>query len=421
MVTSANDDSHWKDKAEPSWHRQDQSKNEPGRSQANSLFQAIAESSFDAVYLLRSVRNPSEEIVDFEFLDLNDQGAKLISHRREEVIDQRLCELLPINRTLQFFDRYKQVVETGIPLEEEFCVTEMPGVTAQWLHHRVVRFDDGIVITARDVTEPQQAAIARSDSKQLYRTLAESMPQMVWQLDANAQIVYANQYWQNGLGVTPEEINQAGWEKILHPEELAYLNPRWQRAFERGEPNEDEFRYRMADGSYRWFLGRVVPIKDEQGRVTKWIGTSTDIDDRKRIEQELRQQEQQFRTLAENSPDVIARVDRNLRHLYVNPAVTKATGLPPEAFIGKDNFEVGSPPNLVDFFHSKLNQVFATGQPASYEFQFPAPDGTRHYLSRVIPEFAANGEVATVLGITSDITDLKQVEQALRQSEARFR
>ncbi|MBF2027977.1 MAG: PAS domain S-box protein [Oscillatoriales cyanobacterium C42_A2020_001] len=247
------------------------------------------------------------------------------------------------------------------------------------------------------------------------------MPQLVWQLNAEGQIEYANQHWEQGLGATPEQINQAGWESILHPEDLAYLNPRWQRAFAQGKPNEDEFRYRMADGSYRWFLGRVVPIKDEQGQVVKWIGTSTDIDDRKRVEQDLQQREQQFRTLTEHSPDVIARVDRNLRHLYVNPAVTKATGLPPEAFIGKSNAEMGMPSELNQFWESKLNQVFATGQPDSYEFSFPAPDGTRYYLSRVIPEFAETGEVTTILGITSDITDLKQAEQALRRSEVRFR
>jgi PAS domain S-box-containing protein len=178
---------------------------------------------------------------------------------------------------------------------------------------------------------------------------------------------------------------------------------------------------KVEDGSYRWFLGRVVPIKDEQGQVVKWIGTSTDIDDRKQVEQKLQQQEQQFRTLAENSPDVIARVDRNMRHLYVNPAVTKATGLAPEAFIGKSNAEMGMPSDLNQFWQSKLDQVFATGQPNSYEFNFPAPDGIRYYLSRVIPEFAETSEVTTILGITSDITDLKQAEQALRQGEARFR
>lgn len=139
------------------------------------------------------------------------------------------------------------------------------------------------------------------------------------------------------------------------------------------------------------------------------------------MEQDLQQREQQFRTLAEHSPDVIARVDRNLRHLYVNSAVTKATGLSPEAFIGKSHAEMGMPSELNQFWESKLNQVFATGQPDSYEFSFPAPDGTRYYLSRVIPEFAETGEVTTILGITSDITDLKQAEQALRRNEVRFR
>ena len=179
----------------------------------------MVESSFDAVYWLKSVRNQSEEIVDFQFLDLNEQGANLISRRREEVIHQRLCELLPINRADGFFERHKQVVETGIPLEEEFSTEEMPGVTAQWLRHRVIRFEDGIVITSSNVTERKQAEIALSDREQLYHTLAESMPQMVWQLNAEDEIEYANQHWQRGLGVTPEQVNQTGWESILHPKQ----------------------------------------------------------------------------------------------------------------------------------------------------------------------------------------------------------
>jgi PAS domain-containing protein len=78
------------------------------------------------------------------------------------------------------------------------------------------------------------------------------------------------------------------------------------------EVREAEFRYRMADGSYRWFLGRCVPVKDDRDRVVKWVGTSTDIDDLKRYEQELDKRKRRFKTLAENSPNIISRLDRHL-------------------------------------------------------------------------------------------------------------
>lgn len=107
------------------WHNQDQSKNEQQRLQGEQWFRAALENSFDAVYFLRSVRNEVGAIIDFQFLDLNEQGARLISRSKEEVIGQWLCKLLPINQSLEFFDRYKQVVETGIPLEEEGSVLDM--------------------------------------------------------------------------------------------------------------------------------------------------------------------------------------------------------------------------------------------------------------------------------------------------------
>ncbi|MBF2027976.1 MAG: PAS domain-containing protein [Oscillatoriales cyanobacterium C42_A2020_001] len=163
MTVSPAGDSLESSKTARSWHSQDQSKNEPERSQGNPWFRAIAESSLDAVYLLKSVRNSAGEIIDFQFLDLNEQGAVLISRRREEIIDQRLCELLPIHREAGFFERHKQVVETGIALEEEFSTEGMPGVAAQWLRRRVVRFEDGIIITSRDVTERRRAETALAD------------------------------------------------------------------------------------------------------------------------------------------------------------------------------------------------------------------------------------------------------------------
>lgn len=387
----------------------------------NTRFRAAMESSFDAIYLLESVRDRTGEIVDFRFIDLNEQGARLISRSKADILHQTLCDLLPAHRSLGFFEKYKRVVQTRVPLEEEFSTAEMSGVTAQWLHHQVVPLEDGIVITSRDITERKQAELEILSREQRYRTLAESMPQYVWVLDAQGQIEYANQHWIQGLGVTPDVINQMGWSQILHPEELADLQSRWQQSFCHGEPQAAEFRYRMADGSYRWFLGRVVPVQDESGQVVQWIGTSTDIDDRKRIEQALMAQEQQFRTLAENAPDVISRLDAQMRHLYVNSAVTKATGLPPEVFLGKTNAELGMPLDLTQFWYTQLKQVFDTGQPRSYEFNFPAPDGMRFYLARLIPESDAAGRVETVLGITSDITELKRTEQALRDSETRFR
>ncbi|HET7833876.1 MAG TPA: HD domain-containing phosphohydrolase [Gallionella sp.] len=118
-------------------------------------FQAVAEASLDALFILKSVRDEHAAIVDFEFTDINDRATKLLDMPRERIIGQKLCELVPINRTGGFFDKYAKVVTTGIPLEEEFRI-DAPEIQANWLRHQVVRVGDGIAIFSRNITAPKE-------------------------------------------------------------------------------------------------------------------------------------------------------------------------------------------------------------------------------------------------------------------------
>ncbi|MDV2995976.1 MAG: Sensor histidine kinase TodS [Chroococcidiopsis sp. SAG 2025] len=139
-------------------------------------------------------------------------------------------------------------------------------------------------------------------------------------------------------------------------------------------------------------------------------------------EAELNRREEEFRALVENSPDIIARFDRDLRHLYVNPVVEQATGLPPETYVGKTHAEVGVSVEICTLWQSSLRQVFATQQADFFEYDFPAPgNGIRYYQTRVVPEFNPDGSVQTLLAITRDITQSKLAEQALRAREAQLR
>jgi len=119
---------------------------------------------------------------------------------------------------------------------------------------------------------------------------------------------------------------------------------------------------------------------------------------------QLRQAEEKFKTLVENLPDVIARFDRDLRHLYVSPAVERVTGRPPQDFVGKTNRELGMPSELVDAWDTALRKVFATGQPERLEFTFPAPDGTRHFDCQLVPEPGPGGATQSVLSVARNVT-----------------
>jgi PAS domain S-box-containing protein len=136
-------------------------------------------------------------------------------------------------------------------------------------------------------------------------------------------------------------------------------------------------------------------------------------------EETVRTREQQLHTLAENSPDILSRFDRNFRHVFVNQAATRNTGLGRDALIGRTNRELGMPPDLCDVFERTLKQVFETGEPQTVEFSFPGPAGALHYTSSVVPEFGADGAVESVLSVSRDVTERKNAEDALRLADRR--
>jgi PAS domain S-box-containing protein len=130
--------------------------------------------------------------------------------------------------------------------------------------------------------------------------------------------------------------------------------------------------------------------------------------------------QQDFKTLVENTPDIISRHGRDFRHTYVNPAIESVTGLPPAAFVGKTHEDLGMPPEKVAQWRAAHRQVFETGQPVTVEFDFPTPQGVRYFQSRLAPEFGPDGKVEAILNIARDITEIKLAEQQLRSSHDRF-
>jgi PAS domain S-box-containing protein len=131
---------------------------------------------------------------------------------------------------------------------------------------------------------------------------------------------------------------------------------------------------------------------------------------------QLRQAEEKFKTLVENLPDVIARFDPHLRHLYVSPAVEGVTGHPSQDYVGKANRELGMPSEVVERWDAALRRVFATGRPERLEFAFPAANGTRHFDCRLVPEPGPGGAIPSVLSVARDVTDRWLAYEAERRA-----
>lgn len=144
------------------------------------------------------------------------------------------------------------------------------------------------VISHLDITQRRMAEEASRRSEMQYRALADSVPEIVFTADPLGLNDYCNRRWFNYTGLSPEQTRGEGWAAALHPDDAERALALWQEALRGGEPFECEYRFRRADGQYRWFLGRAVPLKDDTGRILKWFGNSMDIHDQKRMAEDLR-------------------------------------------------------------------------------------------------------------------------------------
>ena len=164
------------------------------------------------------------------------------------------------------------------------------------------------------------------DSEERFRTMAESIPQLAWMARPDGHIYWYNRRWHDYTGTTPEEMEGWGWQKVHDPDLLPSVLGRWQGSIASGEPFDMVFPLRGADGNFRPFLTRVMPVRDEDGRVAHWFGTNTDISDRLRIEEELRAAKEDAEAANRAKTQFLAVLSHELR-TPLNPILLAASSM----------------------------------------------------------------------------------------------
>lgn len=156
-----------------------------------------------------------------------------------------------------------------------------------------VKNAQGVIIgaskIARDITATKRIQNALAESEARFRQLADTMPQIVWTAQPDGVFDYYNERWFQFTGLSHEPLENASWERVLHPDDLAPTRQAWEAAVESGEPFNTEYRFLdRRENRWAWFVGRAIPVRDSSGTITKWFGTSTHIDDQKLAQEELR-------------------------------------------------------------------------------------------------------------------------------------
>jgi PAS domain S-box-containing protein len=260
-----------------------------------------------------------------------------------------------------------------------------------------------------DFTERQRA-------QDHLRLVIDTIPAMAWSLRPDGVVDFLNQRWVDYFGLTLEQYVQDPTSPI-HPEDISRVFEKWRADLAAGESSEDEMRLRRADGEYRWFLVRTVPLRDEHGSVVKWIGAGIDIEDRKETEEALRESEERFAAFMDNLPGYAWMKDLQGRYVYINQVVR---GLPGYGSLGKTDAQIW-PADLAAEYRANDQHVIAAKKPLHTVEHYLQEGKQRYMVGSKFPIFDKNGAVAWVGGAGVDITERIEAEEALRESELRFR
>ena len=293
--------------------------------------------------------------------------------------------------------------EPRLPSPEHIQLTDMATQMAR------------VAIEAKGKEEEIQA-LSRQNEDRL-RLVIDTIPTMAWSVRPDGTVDFVNQRWLEYTGLSSEGALEEATHTV-HPEDLPRVMEKWSVDMAAGEPYVGEVRLRRADGEYRWFLVRTVPLRDEQGNIVKWYGTSTDIEDRKRAEDALRESEEKFRQFADNVRTVFWMTTPAMdEQLYVNPAYESIWGRSLQSLRQK-------PRSFLDAIHPE-DRERAVGiiegqrqREFEVEYRIVRPDGSVRWIrDRGFPVKDASGKVYRVAGVAEDITERKRVEMALQKNE----
>ena len=257
------------------------------------------------------------------------------------------------------------------------------------------------------------------ESEARFRYVLENSRDVAYRLDLQTgEYDYLSPVIQSISGFSREEMiatNEQQRTARIHPDDVPARKEAMELARRSGELNT-EYRFRCKDGQYRWLSDRAVMVKDANGRLRFRSGAIRDITEQKQAEAALRESEDRYRALTENSPDLIVRFDRDLRLLFANSAALQRLKMAQRTLTGLTAREYGATDAAVTW-EQAARRAFETGEPQRFEQANEWHGQPRVYDSLAVPERAADGSVTSIMAVARDITEKKQSELALRESE----
>jgi len=259
-------------------------------------------------------------------------------------------------------------------------------------------------------------------SQDRFRVMVDTIPALVWCTLPDGSNEFHNQQWHDYTGLPEGAETGWGWKVAYHPEDLERLLNEFQSIVASGEPGEMEARLRRFDGEYRWFLIRAAPLRDETGKIVYWYGSSTDIEDRKRAEEKLRQDERELRRITDAIAQTIVVQSPDGGPIYANQAVLDYTGLTIEDVTASDFRARIFHPEDIERLREERRAALSRGVPFEIEQRALRHDGQyRWFLIHYNPFQDEQGRLVRWYATGTDIEDRKRAEERTRNENVALR
>ena len=333
----------------------------------------------------------------------------------------------PVPLAERLLAEVRAVCANNVPITGETPFTSAAGVVGYYEYIFSPAFGgegvDFVVGTSRDVTGRKQVEEELRANLKQFRTLAEAMPQIVWIARPDGGKAYINEQWASYTGLTIEDGLGDGWDRPLHPEDRERAARAWERAASTGSTYSLECRLRRADGIYRWWLIRSVPVKDAAGKIFKWFGTATDVDDLKvaaatlaTAERKQLESEVQYRPLFDSNPHAMWVFDQEtLAFLAVNDAAVRLYGFSREEFLGMTIKDIRPPEEVAGLLAYLPTMGDVPSLPAT-QIHHRRKDGTAIEVEGSTSPIEFHGRRARLV-LAQDVSDKRLLESQLRQAQ----